>query len=40
MAYVNQYVFDDIPDIRDIYVDKDTNTMYLLDGTKVYKVTM
>lgn len=36
-VYTGQYIFDDIEDIRDMYVDKDTNTIYLLTGTAVYR---
>lgn len=38
--YSNQYVFDDISELRDIYVDKDTNKMYLLDKSRVYEVVL
>lgn len=37
-VYNHQLVFDDIDDLRDIYVNKDTNTLYLLDATKIYEV--
>lgn len=40
LTYNNQYVFDDIPDLRDVFVDKDTNRMYLLDSSKVYTVNL
>jgi hypothetical protein len=39
-VYTGQYLFDDIEDIRDIYVDKDTNTLYMLTGDAVYRVTL
>jgi len=39
-TYSNQYVFDDIPDLRDLYVDKDSNKMYLMDGSKIYWVAL
>jgi len=35
-TYSRQYVFDDIADLRDLYVDKDANKMYLIDGSKIY----
>ncbi len=37
-VYNNQYVFDDIPNLKDMYFDKDTNKLYLVDETKVYEV--
>ncbi|MBD3270712.1 hypothetical protein GF376_04245 [Candidatus Peregrinibacteria bacterium] len=37
-VYENQYVFDELQDLKDIYVDKDTNTMYLLTANAVYRV--
>ncbi len=40
LTYQAQYVFDDITDIRDLYVDKDTNKLYLMDATRVYEVDM
>lgn len=39
-VYTGQYIFDDIEDIRDMYVDKDTNTIYLLTGTAVYRAAL
>ncbi len=39
-TYDSQYVFDDLTDLRDLYVDKDTNRMYLMDGSKVYTVNL
>lgn len=36
-TYANQIIFDDVPDMRDLYVDKDTNKLYVLDATKVYE---
>lgn len=36
--YTNQYIFDDLTDIRDIYFDKDANKLYLLDASKIYEV--
>ena len=38
--YVTQYIFDDLKDLRDIYVDKDTNKLYLVDASKVYMVSL
>jgi hypothetical protein len=37
-TYSSQLVFEDLTDLRDLYVDKDTNKLYLLDATKVYTV--
>ncbi len=39
-TYNNQIVFDDVQDMRDLYVDKDTNKLYVLDKTKVYEVAL
>lgn len=39
-TYTGQYVFDDLKGIKDIGIDKDSNTMYLLDNTSVYKITL
>jgi hypothetical protein len=39
-TYNNQYVFDDLTDLRDLYVDKDTNKLYLMDGSKIYTLAM
>lgn len=39
-TYNNQIVFDDLEDMRDLYVDKDTNKLYVLDKTKVYEVAL
>ncbi len=36
-VYTGQYIFDDLEDIKDFYVDKDTNTMYVLTGTSIYR---
>ncbi len=38
LTYQAQYVFDNINDLRDLYVDTDGNKLYLLDATKVYSV--
>ncbi len=40
LNYTNQYLFEELKDIRDIYVDKDTNKLYLLDASKVYEVVL
>lgn len=37
-TYVGQIVFPSLKGIRDIYVDKDANKLYLLDAQKVYEV--
>ena len=39
-TYTNQIVFDDVQELRDLYVDKDTNKLYVLDQTKVYEVAL
>lgn len=39
-SYSNQMVFDDLPDLRDLYFDKDTSKLYLLDQSRVYEVTL
>ncbi len=39
-TYSGQYVFDDLSDIRDFYVDKNTNTLYVLTPSKVYRVVL
>jgi hypothetical protein len=39
-VYTGQYIFDDLEDIRDFYVDKNTNTMYVLTGTAIYRTTL
>ena len=39
-VYTGQYIFDDLEDIKDFYVDKDTNTMYVLTGTSIYRTTL
>ena len=38
LTYQAQYIFDDLTDIRSMYVDKDSNKLYLMDATKVYEV--
>ncbi|MCC7197519.1 hypothetical protein IT413_04990 [Candidatus Peregrinibacteria bacterium] len=39
-TYLQQFVFDDMPDLRDLFVDKDTNRLYVMDSTKVYQVNL
>lgn len=39
-VYTGQYIFDELDDIKDFYFDKDTNTMYVLTGTAVYRTTL
>jgi len=36
--YSGQYVFDNLPGIKDIFFDKDSNRLYLLDSKKLYEV--
>lgn len=40
LIYAAQYVFDDLNDVRDLYVNQDATKMFLMDGTKVYEVTL
>ncbi|MBI2464253.1 hypothetical protein HYV57_04815 [Candidatus Peregrinibacteria bacterium] len=37
LVYSGQYIFDDIPEMKDFFVDKVSNKLYLLDKTKVYE---
>ncbi len=37
-VYNSQFVYDSLGDIRDIYFDKDSNRLYLLDSQKLYEV--
>jgi hypothetical protein len=37
-VYDKQYILDELKDVMDFYVDKDTNTMYILTKTGVYRV--
>ncbi len=37
LIYTAQYIFDDIADPRDLYVDKDANKLYIMDQSKVYE---
>ncbi|MBU0668120.1 hypothetical protein KJ951_02185 [Patescibacteria group bacterium] len=39
-SYDRQLVFDDMTDLRDLFVDKDTNKLYLLDQSKIYEVAL
>jgi hypothetical protein len=40
-TYLQQFVFDDtMADLRDLFVDKDTNRLYVMDSTKVYQVSL
>ncbi len=37
-VYNSQFVYDSPGDVRDIYFDKDSNRLYLLDSQKLYEV--
>jgi hypothetical protein len=37
-VYSGQIVFPTLTDLRDLYVDKDSNKLYLLTATKVYEI--
>lgn len=39
-VYTGQYLFDDLEDVKDFYVDKDTNTMYVLTATSIYRTVL
>jgi len=39
-VYTAQYIFDDLKDIKDFYVDKNTNTMYVLTEKAVYRTAL
>lgn len=39
-TYDRQLIFNDIGEIRDMWVDKDTNKLYLLDEMQVYEVAL
>lgn len=39
-TYSAQYVFDGIQDVRDMYYDKGSNRLYLLDSQKIYEVAL
>ncbi|MFH1720931.1 MAG: hypothetical protein ABH856_04980 [Patescibacteria group bacterium] len=38
IMYTGQLVFPTLPGLRDMYVDKDVNKLYLLDSQKVYEI--
>lgn len=40
LQYVQQFLFEDLADIRDMWVDTAEQKMYLTDGQKVYEVAM
>ena len=40
LTYVSQYVFEDLKDVRDFYVDKASKALYLLGKTKVYRASL
>jgi hypothetical protein len=40
LTYQSQYLFDNLTDLRDLYVDYNNNRLYLLDSSKVYVVDM
>ncbi len=35
-TYTQQFILDDVADLRDLYVEKDTGKIYVLDQSKVY----
>lgn len=37
-VYNSQFLFDNLGDVRDIYFDKDSNRLYLLDSQRLYEV--
>lgn len=37
-VYSGQYVFDGLGEVKDMFFDKDSNRMYLLDSQKLYEV--
>ncbi|MCC6643181.1 hypothetical protein IT411_00345, partial [Candidatus Peregrinibacteria bacterium] len=39
-VYTGQYIFDELTDLKDIYVDKDTNTMYVLTSKAIYRTAL
>lgn len=39
-AYSGQYIFDGLSDVRDMYFDKGSNRLYLLDAQHIYEVTI
>lgn len=40
LIYSHQYLFEDLTGLVDLYVDKDTNRLYLLDQSKVYQLSL
>lgn len=40
LVYSRQYVFENLENLRDFYVDKTSNTLYLVDKSKVYAVNL
>jgi type II secretory pathway pseudopilin PulG len=38
--YTGQYIFDELEDIKDFHVDKNTNTMYVLTATAIYRTAL
>lgn len=38
--YTGQYIFDDLKDIRDFYINKDTSELYVLTANGVYKTAL
>ncbi len=40
IVYDKQYIFDELTDLKDVYVDKDTNTMYILTKKGVYRTAL
>lgn len=39
-SYSGQYVFDNINDVKDIYYDKDSNRLYLLDTQRLFEIVL
>lgn len=37
-TYDKQYVFQDLKDLKDLYVDQDAKKLYILDTTKIYDI--
>lgn len=37
LTYKAQYLFDGVSELRDLYVDASTNTLYVMSGDKVFK---
>lgn len=38
LVYSAQYVFENVGELRDLYVDKESSRFYVLDATKIYEV--